>query len=526
MTAKLLTKQNSVGSVEPRTLIRTGAVSETKKPKVLRQKVEHNYLINFPFQPGLGGFVVFMITVLQINFSNAQNLDDYLIQAAENNPGLKAAYARYEAAAERTNQPSLPDPEFQVGYFYKPMERYMGNQTADLKLMQMFPWFGMIGTQKEEANQMAIAQYQLFLEEKNQLFLQVKSTWYELIRLKEEVKITEENLDYMRKYEELALIRFRVGSSSSSGIQAPTSSPTQKSNSTTSASGMSSMSGMSEKQGSNMSAASSMSSGMSPSSMSTASTGMKAVLQIRLLIRELENSLQQLQANLDPLKIKFNQLLNRDMRAEISQPHRLERPEVSLQKQEILDSIRQNNPMLAMYQAELGAYEQQAKMARLEGKPMLGAGVNYMTFTPRVDHGFPMGGENMVMPMVSVSLPIYRKKISSKVKEVEYLKEAALLEKQKTENLLTMEWANAFRDLEESERNLSLYDDQVSIVQQQIQLLETSFTSGTASLEEVLQANQLLLEYRLKRLNALNQQHQSLSILEALVSSSFNLDMN
>jgi hypothetical protein len=273
MTAKLLTKQNSVGSVEPRTLIRTGAVSETKKPKVLRQKVEHNYLTNFPFQPGLGGFVVFMITVLQINFSNAQNLDDYLIQAAENNPGLKAAYARYEAAAERTNQPSLPDPEFQVGYFYKPMERYMGNQTADLKLMQMFPWFGMIGTQKEEANQMAIAQYQLFLEEKNQLFLQVKSTWYELIRLKEEVKITEENLDYMRKYEELALIRFRVGSSSSSGIQAPTSSPTQKSNSTTSASGMSSMSGMSEKQGSNMSAASSMSSGMSPSSMSTASTG-------------------------------------------------------------------------------------------------------------------------------------------------------------------------------------------------------------------------------------------------------------
>jgi len=124
---------------------------------------------NSSFLRGLGGFLFFLFSISL----KAQTLDDYLIQAAENNPGLKASYARYQATAERVNQPGLPDPELQAGFFFEPMERYMGNQTADFRLMQMFPWFGMIGTQKEEANQMAKAQYQLFLEEKNQLFFQV-----------------------------------------------------------------------------------------------------------------------------------------------------------------------------------------------------------------------------------------------------------------------------------------------------------------------------------------------------------------
>lgn len=469
---------------------------------------------NSSFLRGLGGFLFFLFSISL----KAQTLDDYLIQAAENNPGLKASYARYQATAERVNQPGLPDPELQAGFFFEPMERYMGNQTADFRLMQMFPWFGMIGTQKEEANQMAKAQYQLFLEEKNQLFFQVKSTWYELIRLKEEIKISQENLEYLKKYEELALIRFQAGTSASS--PSPSQAMPQPAVSSTSAGSSSGMGGMGGNATSSMTNASPMNPSMSSAPMGNSASGMNAVLQIRLQIRELENTIEQLQANLEPLQIKFNQLLNRDIRAEIMLPNQLEKAELSLEKQEILDSIRQNNPMLAMYQAEIGAYEQQGKMARLEGRPMLGAGVNYMTFTPRLENDMPMGGENMVMPMVTMTLPIYRKKINSKIKETELLKESAQLDRQKTENLLAMEWANAFRNWEESERNFRLYEDQIQLVNQQLQLLETSFTINATGLEEVLRANQQLLEYQQKRINALNQQQQSLAQLEALAATS------
>lgn len=469
---------------------------------------------NSHFLMRLGGFLFFLLSISL----KAQTLDDYLIQAAENNPGLKASYARYQATAERVNQPGLPDPELQAGFFFEPMERFMGNQTADFRLMQMFPWFGMIGTQKEEANQMAKAQYQLFLEEKNQLFFQVKTTWYELIRLKEEIKISQENLEYLKKYEELALIRFQAGTSSSS--PAPVQSMPQQAVSSTSAGSSTGMSGMGGNSSNTTSNTSPMTSGMSATPMGGSASGMSAVLQIRLQIRELENTIEQLQANLEPLQIKFNQLLNRDIRAEIILPTQLEKAVLSLEKQEILDSIRQNNPMLSMYQAEIGAYEQQGKMAKLEGRPMLGAGVNYMTFAPRPENGMEMGGDNMVMPMVTMTLPIYRKKINSKIKEIEFLKESAQLDRQKAENLLAMEWANAFRSWEESERNFRLYEDQILLVNQQIQLLVTSFTSNATGLEEVLRANQQLLEYQQKRINALNQQQQSLAQLEALAATS------
>ncbi|MFC3414954.1 TolC family protein [Algoriphagus hitonicola] len=448
--------------------------------------------------------------------AKSQTLDDYLIQAAENNPGLRASYARYEASMERINQPSLPDPELQAGIFLKPMERFMGNQSADLRVMQMFPWFGMISTQKEELGQMAQVDYQLFLEQKNQLFYQVKSTWYELIRLQEEIFISEENLNYLEKYKRLALIKYQVGQSNSSSPTEMAEKPVA-----TSSASQSSMETMGGKT-SDESMAKPQSEVMASSQMSSAE-GMNQVLQIQIEIEELENQIEQLTADLEPLQIKFNQLLNREQEAKIPLPEELETVKLNLDRKQVLDSIYRNNPMISMYDAELSALDQQAKMAKLEGKPMLGAGVNYMLFSPRPESGMQMGGQNMVMPMVSMTLPIYRKKINSKIKETELLKKSAFHRQEETKNLLAMEWSNAFRNWENANRQLELYEAQIKLVEQQIQLLTTAFSSNSTELDLVLRTQQRLLEYKLKRVNAINLQYQSLSMLEMLAANSLQI---
>ena len=454
---------------------------------------------------------------------NAQTLDDYLIQAAENNPGLKASYARYEAALERTNQPGLPDPELQAGIFFRPMERFMGNQQADLRLMQMFPWFGMIGTQKEEAKHMAQAQYQLFLEEKNQLMYQVKSTWYEMIRLQEEIRISKENLEFLQKYERLALIKYQGATGGSSGASGPSMlSSGGNMNSSTSA-GASEMGGMGGNTNSSPSM-SSPSSGLNSGGMSSSGSSMKDILQIRISMKELENTIEQLQADLQPLQIKFNQLLNREIRADIAVPLQFQPIRLNPEKIAVLDSIQANNPMLAMFDSEIEAYQQQAKMAKLDGRPMMGAGVNYMLFSPRMENGMTMGGDNMVMPMVSLSLPIYRKKVNAKIKEAELLQEATLLQKEKTSNLLAMEWANAFRDWEDAERKIRLYAGQRELTQQTLDWLITSYTANGDDFEEILRTQQQLLDYQMKEINAINLQYQSLAMLEMLSASSISLN--
>ena len=442
---------------------------------------------------------------------HAQTLEDYLLQAAENNPGLKAAYARYQATAEQVNQASLPDPELQVGAFIRPMERFMGNQKADFRLIQMFPWFGMLSTQKEEAYHMGQAEYQLFLEEKNRLFFEVKSTWNKLLLLQGEQQLAQENLDYLMKYETLALMQYQAGNS----ITLPSTSfrPAKDSSSSTSP-----MSGMGGATPTPMQGSASSSSAMSPLPMAGSSSGLTAILQIRLQIKELESTLQQLEANKEVLRYQFQQLLNRPMEADLVLPTTWERAQLPLAKQDYLEKIKESNPMLGMFASEQMAFSQQAKMAKLEGKPMLGAGVNYMAFTSRLENGMPMGGEDMVMPMVTLSLPIYRKKISSKIKQADYLKNGAAMQQEETTNQLTVQWASAFRDWEESERLLNLYEAQVALVEQQLQVMETTFAGGNLALAEVLQTQQLLLNYRSKKLNALYQQHQSLAQLDALHS--------
>ncbi len=449
---------------------------------------------------------------------HAQTLEDYLLQAAENNPGLKAAYARYQATAEQVNQASLPDPELQVGAFIRPMERYMGNQIADFRLMQMFPWFGMLATQKEEAYHMGQADFQLFLEEKNRLFFEVKSTWNKLLLLQGEQQLALENLDYLLKYESLALMQYQAGNS----IALPSTSfrPTKDTNSSSTTSPMSGMGGATTSP---MQGAASSSSGMSLLPMAGSSSGLSAILQIRLQIKELESTLQQLEANKEVLRYQFQQLLNRPIEADLVLPTTWERARLPLAKQDYLEKIKESNPMLGMYASEQMAFAQQAKMAKLEGKPMLGAGVNYMAFTSRLESGMPMGGEDMVMPMVTLTLPIYRKKITAKIKQADYLKNGAAMQKEETVNELTLQWASAFRDWEESERLLNLYEAQVALVEQQLQVMETTYAGGNLALAEVLQTQQLLLDYRSKKLNALYQQHQSLAQLDALhLPSSIN----
>ena len=114
-----------------------------------------------------------IFSIIQYPTSNiqAQTLEDHLQTAAENNPEIQAYFYEYLAALEKVPQVgTLPDPELSLGLFIRPMERFMGNQHADLQLMQMFPWFGTLRIQKDEASKMALASYEAFRSVRNQLF--------------------------------------------------------------------------------------------------------------------------------------------------------------------------------------------------------------------------------------------------------------------------------------------------------------------------------------------------------------------
>jgi outer membrane protein TolC len=454
----------------------------------------------------------------------AQTLDEYLQIVVENNPELKAYYSDYLVAMEQIPQVgSLSDPELSIGFFIQPMERFMGNQQADIQLMQMFPWFGMLRTRKDEAGKMALVRYEVFQDVKNRLFYQVKNTWYEMYRLEEEIRITEENLEILQTYERLALIRFQSagGPGASSGNIQESSSMNNNLRTSSGTSTGSIGGGMNtgSKTGTTGSGNTSAAMGSSGSSMNSGKSGMSDVLRVRIEVKELKNSLALLKDSRSPLRAEFNQLLNRDFGEPMAMADTLSDKLLSMDRLALLDSITQNNPMLKMLDAENEAYEAQKKMARIEGRPMLGAGVNYIPFSPRTEDGMPMGGEDMIMPMVRISIPIYRKKYNAMFKEAEFKRQAVQQRKENTYNQLSVQWSTALRDLDDATRRTTLYREQTDLARQTLNLLMTGYATDGRDFEEVLRVQQQLLDYQLRLINAIVDQHTTVAMLETLAAT-------
>ena len=335
-----------------------------------------------------------------------------------------------------------------------------------------------------------------------------------MYNLREESRILGENIEILKTYERLALVRFQnAGTGTSSG-----GIPASGTNSA-------SMGGMDSGNASAQTGGRTpqnypTSPGTSPASMANSTTsGMSEVLRIRMQLREMESNLAYLQDAQKLLKAEFNQLLNRQYDEEVTIADSLESKQLVIERMALLDSITTNNPMLKMLDAEMDVYEVQRQMARLEGRPMLGLGVNYMPFSPREGDGMSMGGKDMVMPMVSITLPVYRKKYKAMTRAAELNQMAVQNRKENMINQLAVQWRASLADLDDAYRKTTLYNEQTALAQQALKLLLTGYSTNGQNFSDVLQMQQELLDYQLKLINALVKQHISIAMLEMLAAT-------
>ncbi|MBL4623918.1 MAG: TolC family protein [Flavobacteriales bacterium] len=138
-----------------------------------------------------------------------------MIIGAENNPGLKARFAEYNASLEKVLQVgTLPDPSVSFGYFISPVETRVGPQRAKISASQMFPWFGTLDAKEDVMIQQAKAKYEAFEEAKSKLFFEIKSVYYNIYFVKKGIHITQENIAILTTFQQLALIKIETGKSS------------------------------------------------------------------------------------------------------------------------------------------------------------------------------------------------------------------------------------------------------------------------------------------------------------------------
>ena len=121
----------------------------------------------------------------------------------------------------------------------------------------------------------------------------------------------------------------------------------------------------------------------------------------------------------------------------------------------ILDSIRRNNHQVLALEFQEASYQYQQFAADKMGKPKFTIGFDYI-FIGESDNSMLSPGESgkdaVVFPMVGISVPLYRKKYTSMVKEAAYMQETAQEQKVDKVNILESIYEKAYTDYSDANR--------------------------------------------------------------------------
>lgn len=473
----------------------------------------------------------------------ADSLSFYLETAARSNPLVNAGFAQYKAALEKVPQAgAFADPELEIGFFVKPMEQLSGKQITNFTWMQMFPWFGTRKAARNEATEMARMAYEQFRDSRNNLFYEVKSQWYQLAYLREQEKNTEANLFLLTQLEQLALNRYTAPTSKGQPLAAsvsPINLPTPSSVSV--GIEMAGMGGTATDRTLNQmvdagtgSSASTVSMGNMPGNsmnnggMGSSSSGsMSDILRIQLEKAELENTLETIRSTKRGAEARFNALLNRPQEMSVAVPDSLIPCFSPIDREESLDSLIVTNPMLSMLEAEANAYKAKANMDKKMSYPMFGIGLQYSIMAKKEEEMRGMGdghmnGMDMVMPMVKISIPIFRRKYNAQQRESRQYRNASELKYENTRNQLQAEYETIRLQLDDTYRKIALYRKQYDLSLSTYHLMIHEFSAGAVSLTDVIQVERLMLGYSLKKSEAIATYNTLIAGIEKLLSTSVN----
>lgn len=406
-------------------------------------------------------------TLLLAQSTATDSLDYYIAVAVQNNPGTKAQKLAYEAYLEKIPQAgAFDDPEFTGEFYPSPMNIIGGRSIANFSVMQRFPWFGTRKLARMEAGYESEMQFQQYKSAMDNLILQVSVQWYSMQRLNEQINNNMEQKKFLKNLEELALRRYAAPSGS-------------------------------------------------------ASPGMSDVLRIRLEQTEVDNNIESLKALLRSEKAKFNMLLNRDVNETVNIGNAIFKTTFLFQIEDILKSIDANNPDLLMIEKEIMAYKAKAEKDKKMSYPMLGIGVQYMLIGKTNEEMFKMGsmnGRDMVMPMVSVSLPLFRKKYHAQQNESVLWQQSNKEKRENTYNNLKSDLYGFKNQLDDAERSIALYEKQTELALTTYNLTVQEFVTGKGDLTNVIQVQRQLLDYQLKKAEAIAGYNSMAVSIEKLTS--------
>jgi outer membrane protein TolC len=147
---------------------------------------------------------------------NNTMIQDLIEEAIKNNPELKALEEKICAFSERPSQArSLDDPRLRLSIMNLPVDTFRFDQEAmtqkQISVMQRFPFPGKLSLKGEIAEKELEIVRDEYTEKKNNIIMQVKVSYQELLFIEKAIEITKENQSLLREFLKIAETKYAVG---------------------------------------------------------------------------------------------------------------------------------------------------------------------------------------------------------------------------------------------------------------------------------------------------------------------------
>lgn len=213
--------------------------------------------------------------------------------------------------------------------------------------------------------------------------------------------------------------------------------------------------------------------------LSTAKGNMVDVVRAELAKENASIQITLLQQKKEALVYGLNRLVQRN-----------EKEPVQIEAQHYTATLRDadvnTHPEIQAIALKKEEMDVRTKVAEKESLPTIGLGVEYMRMNP---------ARNDFMPMVSMSIPIFRKKYKAKIQETKLLSAAYEQEKDWAINQLYRERNQVENQLIQANQELDLYTKQIEKVQKAKELLLTYYSTAGQDFEELLRLQQEEFSY-------------------------------
>jgi len=303
----------------------------------------------------------------------------------------------------------------------------------------MFPWFGTFDSKKDLVIQMSKAKFEELAAIKLDLFFQIKIAYYQLVFLKNKEGLYRESLENYKAIESIAVAKVEAGQSS-----------------------------------------------------------VADVLRVQAKIDEIESVLNQIPNDALDLLTQINYVTNVPLNQQVNLIDSIATNLIDYNLDSYKSKIEKHHPIIKKLEYQIAVSNSRLKLNEKLNKPTFGIGLDYSLVNPRVDATPLNNGQDIFIPKVMVSIPLYRKSYKARINE-ESLNQDALRHKKESATDLVLSRLVAYKsDYDNAQISSEIASSQLDKISSAYEILLSNYSAGGQKFEELLTTQNEIVQLRLK----------------------------